>query len=156
MIAIIVGMTKNRVIGKGNNLPWHISEDLKNFKKITSGNTVIMGRKTYDSILSMIGHPLPNRNNIVISRSLLDERVTVCGSVEEAVGKGRSLEKDIFVIGGATIYKLFLPIVDKKYISWIKKDYEGDVYFPKFNLDEFEVETTQDFGDFEFMVYKRK
>ena len=156
MIAIIVGMTKNRVIGKGNNLPWHISEDLKNFKKITSGNTVIMGRKTYDSILSMIGHPLPNRNNIVISRSLQDERVTICGSVEDAVEKGRSFEKDIFVIGGATIYKLFLPIVDKKYISWIKKDYEGDVYFPKFNLDEFEVETTQDFGDFEFMVYKRK
>ena len=138
MIAIIAGMTKNRVIGKGNNLPWHIPEDLKNFKRVTSGNTVIMGRKTYDSILSMIGHPLPNRNNIVISRSLQDERVTVCRSVEEAVENGRSFEKDIFVIGGATIYKLFLPIADKKYISWIKKDYEGDVYFPKFNLDEFQ------------------
>jgi len=151
-LSIIVGMTKRRVIGKGNSLPWHIPEDLKNFKEITTGKTVIMGRKTYDSIISMLGKPLPNRNNIVISRSMEG----ACRSIEEAVEKAKEYDVDAFVIGGATIYKQFLPIVDRMYISWIKKDYEGDVLFPEFSLENFEVEERRDFPDFEFVIYKRK
>ncbi len=153
MIAIIVGLTKQKVIGKNNDLPWRISEDLKNFKKHTNDCTVIMGRKTYESI----GRPLPNRNNIVISRSMLEtEGIDVCSSVEEAIEKAKEYGKDTFVIGGSTIYKQFLPVVDKLYMSWIKEDYEGDTYFPEFNLDEWEPEHKEDFDDFEFIIYKRK
>ncbi len=153
MIAIIVGLTKNRIIGKNNDLPWKISEDLKNFKKHTAGQTIIMGRKTYESI----GRPLPNRHNIVISRNMQEiEGVDICSSIEEATKKAKEYEKDIFIIGGSTIYKQFLPIVDKLYLSWINKDYDGDTYFPEFNLDEWQEEHKEEFEEFNFIIYNRK
>jgi len=135
---LIAAMTKKRVIGKDNKLPWHISEDLKNFKRLTSGNTVIMGRKTFDSI----GKPLPNRHNIVVSRSVSAiDGVDVCHSFEDAVEKAKSYGKDIFVIGGNSMYGLALPMADKMFISHVKKEYEGDAYFPDWNQDEWEVES---------------
>jgi dihydrofolate reductase len=153
MLAIIVGIGKHRIIGKGNQLPWNIPEDLKNFKKITSGNTVIMGLKTYESI----GRPLPNRNNIVLHFEKIDiPGVTVCTSIPESIEKAKEFGKDIFCIGGVSIYKQFLPLVDKLYISWIKKEYQGDMLFPEFDLDEWQPEHTEDFNDFEFVIYKRK
>jgi len=153
MLSLIVGMTKERVIGKGNLLPWHIPEDLKNFKKITTGKTVIMGRKTFDSIVSMIGKPLPNRRNVVLSRSMESDEVEVCRSVEEA--KEKFKDEEAFIIGGASVYKLFLPYVDRMYISWIKKDYEGDCYFPELNLDKFKIISKEDFEEFEFVVHEK-
>jgi len=151
MLSLIVGMTRNRVIGKNNSLPWHIPEDLKNFKEVTLNKTVVMGRKTFDSIVSMIGKPLPNRKNIVLSRSMQpQEGVEVC-SIQQIL----DLKEDAFIIGGASIYKQFLPYVDRMYISWIKKDYEGDSLFPEFSLDNFKVIEKKDFEEFEFVIYER-
>jgi dihydrofolate reductase len=153
MLALIVGIGKKNVIGKGNALPWNIPEDLKNFKEVTKGNSVIMGLKTFQSI----GKPLPGRNNIVIHFEKLDiPGVTVCTSIPEAIELGKKFGKDSFCIGGVSIYKQFLPLVEKLYISWIKKEYEGDMFFPEFNLDEWVPEQKKDFNEFEFIIYKRK
>ena len=153
MIAIIVGLTKKRIIGKNNDLPWKISDDLKNFKKHTNNKTIIMGRKTYESI----GRPLPNRNNIVISRTMQPkENLTIATSIEDAIEKAKQFNQDIFIIGGSTIYEKFLPIVDKLYLSWIKQDYDGDTYFPEFNLEDWQEESKEAFDEFDFIIYKRK
>ena len=152
MIISIAGMTKNRVIGKEGRLPWDIPEELNNFRKLTVDSTVVMGRKTYDSI----GHPLPKRNNIVISRSMEPvEGIDICSSIEEALEKAKSYGKEIFIIGGSGIYAAFMPYVDKLYISWIKADYEGDTLFPEFE-DDWEAESREDRGSYEFVIYKRK
>ena len=148
-------MTKNRVIGKDNSLPWHIPEDLKNFKELTTENTVIMGRKTWESIPEKF-RPLPNRNNIVISRNLSAEGADVCSSVKEALEKAKSYGKEIFIIGGSSIYEQFLPLTDKMYISYLKEEYAGDTYFPNFNKEDWEIIERKDFAEFEFIVYERK
>ena len=149
---IIAAMTQNRVIGKDNSLPWNLPQDLQNFKKLTSGNTIVMGRKTFDSI----GRALPNRNNIVISRSSLSiEGVDVCNSVASAIDKARSYGKDIFIIGGATIYEQILPLADKMILSFVKEDYQGDTFFPKFNKEDWIVENKEDFEKFEVVTYEK-
>ena len=156
MVSIIVGMTKDRVIGKDNSLPWHIPEDLKNFKELTTENAVIMGRKTWESIPEKF-RPLPNRNNIVISRNMNSlEGIDVCSSVEEALEKAKSYDKEIFIIGGSSIYEQFLPLTDKMYISYLKEEYAGDTYFPNFNKEDWEIIERKDFAEFEFIVYERK
>ncbi len=153
MINIIVAMTKDRVIGKRNALPWYIPDDLKNFKKLTSGNTIMMGRKTFESI----GKPLPNRNNIVISSSMQPvQGVDVCKDVNEALEKAKSYGKEIFVIGGAQIFEQTMDLVDKMYISHVKKDYEGDVRFPEVDLDGWNIESRQDFPDFVLVIYVKR
>ena len=146
-------MTKSRVIGKDNQLPWNISEDLQNFKKLTLEKTVLMGRKTFDSI----GRPLPKRNNLVLSRSMpSQEGIIVCSSIEQSIEKAKQYNQDLFIIGGSTIYQQFLPYANKMYLSYIKQEYEGDTYFPEFNKEDWEIESTQDFQEFEFVVYRRK
>lgn len=153
VICIIAALTKDRVIGKGGKLPWHISEDLKNFKRLTSGNTVVMGRRTFESI----GRPLPNRNNVVLSSSMPPtEGVDVCRTFEAAMQVAKSHGKDVFVIGGARVYRDALPFAEKMYLSWVKGDYEGDTYFPEFDESEWEVERREDRGEFELVVYGRK
>ena len=152
-IAIIAAMTKAHIIGKNNQLPWHIAEDLQNFKKLTAGNTVIMGRKTYESI----GRPLPNRNNIVVSTMMpATDGVTICKTVPEAIEKAKAFQKDIFIIGGATIYEQTLPLADRVVISYIKKDYDGDTYFPNFSENGWNIEKREDHDEFELVVYTRK
>jgi dihydrofolate reductase len=147
-------LTKNRVLGKDNKLLWHISEDLQNFKRLTLGNTVIMGLKTFESIGSK---PFPDRNNIVLSFQKLDiPGVTVCTSIPEALDKGREFGKEIFIGGGASIYKQFLPFADKMFLSYVKKEYEGDVYFPEFDEAEWNVVKREDHEEFEFVEYERK
>lgn len=152
MISIIAAMTKNRVIGRNNRLPWHLSDDLKNFKKLTVGNTVIMGRKTFESI----GKPLPDRNNIVISSSMPPaENIIVAKTIEEALQKAESFNREIFIIGGASVYVQSLPFADRLYLSFIKKDYDGDAYFPEFNMKEWKIENKKDFPDFELVIFAR-
>jgi dihydrofolate reductase len=152
-IILIVGMTEKRLIGNGNELPWHISEDLKHFKRQTTGNTVLMGHNTY---LSLKRDFLPNRNNIVISPTLeSNENLTVCKTLDEALKAGQMLGKPIFIMGGAYTYKHALSFVDYLYISWIKKDYEGDVYFPIFDLDYWTKESSENYDEFVFVKYKR-
>ncbi len=153
MINIIVAMTKERVIGRENSLLWHISEDLKNFKKLTSGQAVIMGRKTYESM----GKLLPNRHNIVVSSSMLQEKgIDVCRSLEEAIHTAQSYGQEIFVIGGESIYRQALPFAERMYISYVKNNYPGDAYFPEFNEEEWSITQKKDFNEFELIEYERK
>ena len=126
MIYHVVAVSQNGVIGKDGKLPWHFSSDLQFFKKLTTGHTVIMGRKTFDSI----GKALPNRENIVISR----ERHSPVAGVEFATSVKAALEHakkgEIFIIGGASIYGETLPLVDGIYLTRIHETYEGDAFYP--------------------------
>ncbi|MFG1487087.1 dihydrofolate reductase [Halobacteriovorax sp. HFRX-2_2] len=160
ILSLIVGIGKNREIGKGNDLLWHISEDLKNFKKITSGKPIIMGRKTYDSI----GRPLPKRRNIVISRdpSLKIEGCDVFTDPEVVLKdlKESGVEEAV-VIGGSFIYEYYLPKVDRIYLSEVEYEGEADVFFPKFDRSEFRVsdeaffEETENSPAWKFSVLNR-
>mgnify|MGYP006155638931 FL=1 len=132
-ISIIVAMSKNSVIGLNNKLPWHISEDLKNFKQLTLNNSVIMGRKTYESI----GKPLKDRNNIVISRDpfLKINNVKVTNSLEQAISSVEETS-EIFIIGGQQIYTIALPFATHMYITKVENNFDGDAFFPDFDKKE--------------------
>ena len=143
MLELIVAFDENNLIGKDNSLPWHIPEDLKHFKTLTTGNRIIMGRKTFESI----GKPLPNRENIVLSKNgFIYEGIKVYSKVEELL-KTLNDEKKNYIIGGAGIYKELLPLVDILHISHVKGAYEGDVYFPKLNLTEWIIVEKIDFEE---------
>ncbi|MCD8186305.1 MAG: dihydrofolate reductase [Rikenellaceae bacterium] len=136
MVSIIVAIAQNGIIGSDNRLIWHISEDLKRFKAITSGHPVIMGRKTYESL----GRPLPNRLNVVISRNpdYSGEGITVTDSLEKAIGLFPA-DQEIFVIGGAEVYRQALPLADRLYLTEVCADYTGDTAFPSWNRQEWEL-----------------
>ena len=140
-ISIIAAIGKNRVIGKDNQLLWHIPDDLKRFKALTIGHPIIMGRKTFESIVAVLGKPLPGRTNIVVTRDLLwqYDGVIVAHSVEEAIEKARTCEggEEIFIGGGAEIYRQALPLADKLYLTLIDDEKEGDSYFPSHEKDLF-------------------
>lgn len=140
--ALIVAMARNHTIGRGNDLPWHIPEDLKYFKALTSGKPVIMGRKTFDSILARLGKPLPGRPHYIVSRSPIEQdNVTGCISIEEALSQAAKdhPESEIFVIGGASIYEQAIDKMDRMYITVIDADVEGDAAFPAFDQNEWAV-----------------
>lgn len=125
----------NRVIGNKNELLWHIPEDLKRFKQITLGHPIIMGRKTFESIVAMLGKALPGRTNIVVTRdtSWSYPDVLVTHSLTEALEKASALdEKEIFVGGGAQLYEEALPFIDRLYLTIIENDKEGDAFFPAY------------------------
>lgn len=135
MISAIVAMGANRVIGRKNGLLWPIPDDLKRFKELTMGHPVIMGRKTFESILSTLKKPLPGRTNIVITRdaSWSHDGVVVVNSVEDAIQKAKELDtEEVFVIGGAQIYEQSLPLLDRLYLTLIDANEEGDAYFPPY------------------------
>lgn len=148
-------MSENRVIGKDNELPWHIGEDLKRFKRITTGHTVIMGRKTYESI----GKLLPNRTNIILSQDpeYEVEDAIVARNFDEAVR--RSKGDEIFVIGGEQIYKLAIDRADRLYITMIHDEIDGDAFFPVFKPAQYTVTEQKKFADplpHTFMILTRK
>jgi dihydrofolate reductase len=152
-IYIIVAMTKDRVIGNNNSIPWHIPEDLKTFKRITSGGVVIMGRRTFESI----GRPLPNRHNLVISTSMNSiDGAEVVSSIEEAIERAAQYNKKIFFIGGGEIYKTALNIAKFMYISWIPEAVKGDTKFPVFNEKEWDPVKEECFEEFDLVLYQRK
>jgi dihydrofolate reductase len=127
LISLIVAIAQNGVIGHNNQLIWHLPNDLKQFRKLTTGHTIIMGRRTFDSI----GKPLPNRTSIVISRdpNLKIEGCTVVNSLEDAIKTAKLTEpEEAFIIGGAEIYRLALPLVNKMYVTEVKSDFEGDTF----------------------------
>lgn len=132
IISIISAHSKNHVIGKNNRIPWNFPQDLKYFREKTKGHTVVMGRKTYESM----GRALPNRINIVVSRNpeyALPDAITST-SLENALKIAREKEKEeIFIIGGSEIYRIGLPFADKLYITLVKGDYEGDAFFPDYS-----------------------
>lgn len=130
-VSIIVAHDDHLGIGKNNQLLWHISSDLKRFKRLTLDHPIIMGRKTFESI----GKPLPNRDNIVITRNK-NHFITNCHlvhSIKEAIKLAQSKDKrEIFIIGGGEIYKQALPLVDKLYITKVKGDFKATTFFPKY------------------------
>lgn len=158
MISIIVAVAQNGVIGDKNSLLWHISEDMRFFKRTTSGHPVIMGRKTYESL----GRPLPNRTNVVISRTLGElDGCTVVRSLEEAIALFPT-EEEVFVIGGAQIYALALDVADRFYLTRVGHDYEGDTSFPTWNESEWRLISREAYEQgekyphpFAFEIYER-
>lgn len=133
-ISLIVAMTSERVIGNQNQLPWHYPEDLKYFKEKTTGHTILMGRKTFESI----GKPLPKRRNIILtSQSFAGlECYPSKGAFLEAYqAQNPDPQEEIFIIGGAQVYTSFLPNTDRIYLTLIKKNFPGDRFFPSFESD---------------------
>jgi dihydrofolate reductase len=148
--SMIAAVSENNVIGKDGQLPWHIPEDLQRFKKLTTGHTLVMGRKTYDAI----GRPLPDRRTIVLSKDkdLKIEGSTVAHSVEEVLELTKE-EKEVFIAGGAEIYEQFMPYVSKIYLTIVHSDFEGDTYFPMIPVDFIETESEEVISDIPF-TYK--
>ena len=141
MIAFVVATAENGVIGRDNQLLWHLPEDLKHFKRLTQGHPVVMGRRTYDSI----GRPLPNRTNLVVTRQP-DWQAEGCEttySVPSALARAAELDEDVFVIGGADIYRQALPAADVIYLTEVHHVFEGDVVFPELNHAEWREETRE-------------
>ena len=130
MLSIVVAKAKNNIIGKDNKLLWHLSDDLKRFKALTEGNTIIMGRKTFESL----GKVLPNRKHIVFSNNpdfkVNDENVEVVHSLLQ-IQEYIESEEEAFVIGGAMMYNFLMPYVSKMYVTEIEKEFEGDAFFPR-------------------------
>lgn len=142
-ISIIVAVAKNNAIGKDNKLLWHLSDDLKRFKRLTSGNPVIMGKNTYYSLPI---RPLPNRTNIVIT-DVEGEQIDDCEmaySIKDAISK-MDTDKENFVIGGASIYSQFMDCADKLYITWVHEEFEADTFFPDIDESIWEVKSKEDF-----------
>jgi dihydrofolate reductase len=160
-ISIIVAIAQNYAIGKDNQLLWHLSEDLKRFKRITNGSIIIMGRNTY---LSLPKRPLPNRINVVISDVPDDyfEGAETVGSIEQAL-EYCSAEKESFIIGGGSIYRQFMPLATKLYITKVHKDFEADTFFPDIDDEEWELVEESDVQvdknnslQYSFLTYRRK
>ena len=161
MLSLIVAKAKNDIIGKDNQLIWHIPEDLKRFKTLTSGHTIIMGRKTFESL----GRVLPNRHHVILCNdaemNIDNENVEVLEDIS-MLDKYINDEEENFVIGGATMYKLLMPYCNKMYITEINQDFEGDVSFPKINMEEWKIESREkglkdekNPYDYEYVTYVR-
>lgn len=156
----IVAMSENRVIGKGNQLPWHISDDLKYFKKVTMGKAILMGRKTHESI----GRPLPGRTNVVLTSdpAYVAPGCVVVNSIDEALQVGEALES-LVVMGGQTIYEQFIDKVEVLYITLVHTEIEGDAFFPDIDFSSWseqvvasgEPNEKNDFG-FTFKTYTKR
>lgn len=138
-------MASNRVIGLNNKMPWHLSADLKRFKQITMGAPILMGRKTFESI----GRPLPGRVNIILSRNPAYEQdgCIVVNDLETALWTGKRHGDELFVIGGADLYREMLPRADRLYMTEIKRAFAGDTFFPEWNPDEWEEVAREEIDD---------
>ncbi|MBN1338028.1 MAG: dihydrofolate reductase [Bacteroidales bacterium] len=161
-ISIIVAIARNNAIGKDNRLLWHLREDLKRFKKLTTGHTVVMGKRTY---FSLPVRPLPNRRHIVIT-DIPGEQIDDCvmaWSIEDAILK-MDPEGENFIIGGASVYRQFLPYAGKLYITWVHEFFEADTFFPELDLADWEVVSEEDFPEpddknpypYTYAIYRRK
>lgn len=168
ILSITVAMTPNRVIGTRNSLPWHLPEDLKKVKGLTTGHILIMGRKTFESLPRV----LPNRDHYVITRNSeykndnamaqSSDRVFVVNTPAEAVGKVRarlaqdpSLPEEVFIFGGGELFQEMLPLTDRIYVTLVKEEIEGDTFFPVIEPAEWKETDRQVFDRFDFVVYDR-
>lgn len=161
MLSIIVAVAKNNVIGKDNQLIWHLPEDLKRFKRLTTGHTIIMGRRTFESL----GRVLPNRKHVILCNdkqiNIDDENVEILPDIS-LLDKYKDSPEENFIIGGATIYRLLMPIADKMYVTHIDKDFDGDVYFPQIDEKEWKVVDEEEGPDdgkntfkYKYVTYER-
>lgn len=161
MISIIVAVSEDWGIGKDNELLWHISEDLKRFKRLTTGNTIIMGKKTWESLPR---RPLPGRRNIVLTddpnESIVDS--VTAYSIEDALGKCEKNE-EIFIIGGGSVYRQFVPFADRLYITHVHRKAPADIYFPEIDLNIWNITENEEFEanetnpiPYSYTIYERK
>lgn len=158
-LSLIVAMASNRTIGINNQIPWHLSADLKKFKKITMGHPIIMGRKTFESI----GRPLPGRKNIVISRDphYQQQGCMVFDNLDSAL-QSCTTSDEVFVIGGATLYESTLERADNLYITKIQQEFKGDTWFPEIKPEQWREVSREDINDdnsvnfnYSFIIYER-
>lgn len=163
MISIIAAVAKNNIIGGDNKLLWYIPEDLKHFKDLTSNHTIIMGRKTFQSLPNV----LPKRHHIVLTKdknyTIDSDSVTIVHNLKEIVDKYKTSKEEVFVIGGGKIYSAFLPYCKNLYLTKINKNFEGDTYFPKIEPSQWKVtyssevnKTLKDNLEFKFINLTRK
>ena len=159
MLSLIVAISDNQVIGREGQLPWHLSADLKRFKRLTMGHHIVMGRKTYDSI----GRQLPGRTSIVLTRQpdWAVEGVVTATDFASALTQAGD-DEEVFVIGGNQIYQLALPLVDRLYVTRVHATVQGDTYFPDITTDQWLLKQTDSFAadekndhDYSFLVYQR-
>lgn len=159
-LSIIVAMDRNHVIGKGDSLPWHISSDLKNFKKITMGKPIVMGRKTHESI----GRPLPGRENIILTRdkNYQTENCTVLHSMDELLIHCKDVD-EVMITGGSEIYKITLNKASKIYLTEVHTEINGDIFFPEFDRCEWKEVSREDYNadeknefDYSFVLLERE
>jgi dihydrofolate reductase len=160
-ISIIVAIAQNNAIGKDNDLLWHLSGDLKRFKELTTGHTIVMGKRTFESLPV---RPLPNRKSIVIT-DVEGEQIPGCVmaySIEDAIAKFDNTDEN-FIIGGGSVYRQFMPIADKLYLTVVHKDFEADTFYPEINFDEWQaIEKQENIFDeksgltYSYIIYKRK
>lgn len=156
MLSMIVAISKNYVIGNKGQIPWRIKGEQKRFKELTTGNTVIMGRRSFQEI----GHPLPNRRTILVSRtfSCEEENCTTVESLWEALALARPEKNEVFVAGGGMLYREALPYAKRLYVTHIELEVEGDTFFPRFDRSEFQKMSEERVeGDipYTYTVYER-
>lgn len=155
---IIVAIAKNYAIGKDNKIPWHISEDFKRFKRLTTGHPVIMGKNTY---LSLPIKPLPGRTNIVLTfpdDSWKEEGITIKNSLNEAIDYAHTIDNQVYIIGGASIYKQAMEqnLADKLEITQLDKEYDGNTFFPEINTNTWTIVAEEKKEGYSFQTYLRK
>ena len=135
-VTLVAAIARNGVIGVDGGLPWHLPDDLRRFKELTLGHVLVMGRKTYESI----GHPLPGRTTIVVTRSpswdSAAAEVRVAGSVSDAIEAAAALDDEVFVVGGAQVYAAALPLADRLELTWVDAEPDGDTRFPEVDWDD--------------------
>ena len=159
LVSIIAAMDRNRLIGRENQLPWHLPADLAHFKQVTMGKPIIMGRKTYESI----GRALPGRTNIVLTRSpdFNADGVLTANTLQQALDYV-SAEDEVMIIGGSAIYELTLPRADRLYLTYVENSFEGDAWFPDFDLQQWRIIASEEHSadeknpsDYRFVTYAR-
>lgn len=135
-ISLIVAMSQNRVIGHDNKMPWHLSADLKRFRAITMNSPILMGRKTFESI----GKPLDGRTNLILSKNInyQPQGCLVFQSLESALDEAKKYGEEVFIIGGATLYEIALPLASRLYLTDIQAEFEGDTLFPEFDITDWD------------------
>jgi len=154
---IIAAIAENKAIGKNGDLPWHIPEDMKHFKNTTTGHPVIMGRKTYQSFPENV-KPLPNRTNIVLTRSNFepeDESVKKANSLEKAYRQAEKLDEKAFIIGGASVYRQAIKDADKMILTEVHKEVDGDTFFPEWDKNQWEETDKEKKDGFDFVTYTK-
>jgi dihydrofolate reductase len=157
MLSLIAAVAKNNCIGENNKLPWNIPEDLKHFQEITKGKAVLMGRKTFESIMGYLKKPLPNRTNIVITRNTdfaTPVGVEIFKDIDSALEAHN--QEEIFVIGGSSIYQQTINSADKLYVTLIDQEVDGDAFFPKINPTIWQEIKRENHEGFAFITYVRK
>ena len=152
MIIIISAIGSNRIIGDGDRLPWDIPSEYNQFLDHINGQNVLLGRRSFE----LFHHDLLTKRILVVSRTIDTDRATVFSSVKQALAYSKQFSEDLYVCGGQAIYEESIPHADYMYLSYIKGEHQGDVFFPEFDKEEWTVEKQEEHDEFIFVIYKRK